>query len=150
MHKLHKSDHIVSILKKTKKMQTSCTPHISSTNPYNRSLSSYVQVHKYAYIIRFINKNTWMFIHRGLSSHCRIAGSSYTHQLHYIIGHRAYACNTLKISILKIGLKWFIYEFLCTWNVGKRIFFIILKFIIRSSNMYVHTCQCIWFIAMSG
>ena len=45
-----------------------------------------------------------------------------------------------------IRLKWFIYEFLCTWNIGKRIFFIILKFIIRSSNMDVHTCRCIWFI----
>ena len=39
---------------------------------------------------------------------------------------------------------------MCTWNIEKRIFFIILKFIIRSSNMDVHTCRCIWFIAMSG
>ena len=56
-------------------------------------------------------------------------------------------CNTLKFVLLKIWLKWFIYEFLCTWNIGKRIFFIILKFIIRSSNLVVHTCRCIWFIA---
>ena len=59
-------------------------------------------------------------------------------------------CNTRKFVLLKIGLKWFIYKFLCTWNIGKRIFFIILKFIIRSSNTDVHTCRCIWFIAMSG
>ena len=59
-------------------------------------------------------------------------------------------CNTLKFALLKIELKWFICEFLCTWNIGKRIFFIILKFIIRSSNLDVHTCRCIWFIAMSG
>jgi len=91
MHKLHKSDHIVSILKKTKK-----NAHISSTNSYNRGLSSHVQVHKYAYITRFININTWMFLCRGLSSHCRITGSSYTHQLHYIIVHRAYALYITK------------------------------------------------------
>ena len=59
-------------------------------------------------------------------------------------------CNTLKFVLLKLGLKCFIYEFLCTWNIGKRIFFIILKFIIRSSNMVVHTCWCIWFIWLSG
>ena len=39
---------------------------------------------------------------------------------------------------------------MCSWNIGKRIFFIILKFIIRSSNMDVHICRCIWIISMSG
>ena len=67
-----------------------------------------------------------------------------------VFDFRYACCNTLKFVLLKIGLKCFIYEFLCTWNIEKRILFIILNFIIRSSNMDVHTCQCIWFIALSG
>ena len=66
------------------------------------------------------------------------------------VPNKKHECNTLKFVLLKLGLKCFIYEFLCTWNIGKRIFFIILKFIIRSSNLDVHTCRCIWFIWLSG
>ena len=28
-------------------------------------------------------------------------------------------CNTLKLAFFEIELKWFIYEFLCTWHIGK-------------------------------
>jgi len=58
------------------------------------------------------------------------------------------ACNTLKFVSLKIELNWFIYIFLCSWKYRKIKIFIELKFIIGCSNIFVHTCWCIYFIVM--
>jgi hypothetical protein len=52
-------------------------------------------------------------------------------------------CNTLKFASLEIELKWFNFEFLCSWKHREIIFFTKLKFIIRCSNIVVHTCWCI-------
>jgi hypothetical protein len=53
------------------------------------------------------------------------------------------ACNTLKFASFEIDLKWANFEFLCSWKHREIIFFTKLKFIIRCSNIVVHTCWCI-------
>ena len=59
-------------------------------------------------------------------------------------------CNTLKFASFENRFKIICFWILCSWNTGKRKIFIKLKFIIRFSNMFVHTCPCIWFIWLSG
>jgi len=51
---------------------------------------------------------------------------------------------------LKIELKWFIYEFLCSWKYKEIIFFIKIKFIIGVWKTVVHSCLCIYVIEMCG
>jgi len=57
-------------------------------------------------------------------------------------------CNTLIFAPFEIELSNLIMYFCAHKNIGKIIFFIKLKFIIRLSNTVVHTCWCIRFDVM--
>ena len=71
-------------------------------------------------------------------------------QIYHFLSFYTLSCNTLKFASHEIELKWFNLEFMCSWKHRKIKNFNNLKFIIRSSNMVVHTCRCIWFIWLSS
>ena len=59
-------------------------------------------------------------------------------------------CNTPNFEFLEIELKWFNLELCAHENIGKIKNFINLKFIIRFSKTFVHTCRCICFFELCG